>query len=231
MNKGHKMIVGSAALLLGVSLCVPSSFAAKQLSDEEMDQATAKGQSHVAVGNFVLQTITDVSEARVLAGTDTQRETTAGNLINVAGENNVAAGANAAVSSGSDITQENLVDQSKGATVESLDSSATLDDDGITISTTDTIRDNVIAADRIALGDEEAIQDILDATIYEVDLSSGAQAEATGLNIINAAGRNNVAAVWNIASSTGGDVLLNNVLGGAGTGGAISQSNVVNQFN
>jgi hypothetical protein len=106
--------------LISVALAAPSFAAKKALNDEQMDQATAKGQSTVSKGQGH-QTINDKAKAHVELKDQAQQNATAGNIINVAGENNVAATVNAAVSSGGatdSIDQRNDIDQNKAAYID-----------------------------------------------------------------------------------------------------------------
>jgi hypothetical protein len=120
MKRMHKWIVGGITFTVAMSLVTASTFAAKALTDEEMDQATAKGQSTVSKGNGN-QTINDNAKANVSLIDQAQQNAVAGDLINVAGENNVAAVVNAASSGGGaidSIEQENNVVQNKAAVID-----------------------------------------------------------------------------------------------------------------
>jgi hypothetical protein len=185
MKRTQKWIAGGITFVLSAALCT-SSFAAKAMNDEEMDQATAKGQSAVSKGSgnqtikdkseaslkfnntvIVDQTIHNLGDYQKVSGGVVYEEGTgapqfdpncpdcvrptgpqtqalnnkqvtekdesvgnvnavqanvvAGNLINAAGENNVAATVNAASSGGGSedtIKQINDIDQSKAAYVD-----------------------------------------------------------------------------------------------------------------
>jgi len=98
-----------------VSLFVPSSFAARAMSDDEMDSTTAKGQSAIDKGSGN-QEINDHSDYKVEIKDYAQSELQAGNAVNAAGENNIASAVNAATTSGT-LNQENNIDQNKAGTI------------------------------------------------------------------------------------------------------------------
>jgi hypothetical protein len=108
-----------AAITLGMSVAlVSSSFAAQALTDDEMDKATAKGQSAVLKNSSGDQTILDNSLASVELHENAQQELTAGTAVNAAGENNIATAVNAAKVVTGDVSQNNDIWQSKAASVE-----------------------------------------------------------------------------------------------------------------
>jgi hypothetical protein len=89
----------------------------------------------------------------------------------------------------------------------------------------------IVIADHVKIGNGS--QNITDETEYDVKLRDDAQGAATALNIINVAGRNNMAVAWNLASSTGGAIGVSPFVGGGAisTPDSISQLNVVKQVN
>jgi len=105
-----------------VSLFVPSSFAAKAMSDDEMDSTTAKGQSAIDQGSGN-QEINDHSSYKVDVGEYAQSELQAGNAINAAGENNIASAVNAATTGGT-LDQVNNINQNKAGTIACADSAS-----------------------------------------------------------------------------------------------------------
>jgi hypothetical protein len=107
------------ALTLSLSVALASSsFAAQALSDEEMDKATAKGQSAVLKNSDGDQTVIDNSIGTVTLHENAQSELTAGTAANVAGANNIATAVNAAKVVTGDVSQNNDIWQSKAASVQ-----------------------------------------------------------------------------------------------------------------
>jgi len=104
-----KMLAALTTVAL-VGLFAQSSFAAKAMSDSELDATTAKGQSAISVGSGD-QIIVDHSEYELKVKDAAQQEITAGVIANVAGENNVAAAINTA--DGATISQNNTIKQDK----------------------------------------------------------------------------------------------------------------------
>jgi hypothetical protein len=78
-----------------------------------------------------------------------------------------------------------------------------------------------IVADHVVINSGN--QTITDATFYSVLLDGNAQQDAVALNIFNAAGRNNIAAAWNFASSDEPGVI--------NVGGNLTQLNTIKQTN
>jgi hypothetical protein len=115
------------AITLGLTVAfATASFAAQALSDDEMDKATAKGQSAVLKNSSTFdgetvvgadQTVLDLSVATVTLHENAQSELTAGTAANVAGANNIATAVNAAKMVTGNVDQNNDITQDKAATV------------------------------------------------------------------------------------------------------------------
>jgi hypothetical protein len=97
---------------------------------------------------------------------------------------------------------------------------------------TDNSKLDIVQGDHVKIGDE-GDQRICLETEYDLSMQGSAQNAATALNIINASGRNNIAAAWNLASSAGGSIGVDTFVGAgaASTPGTIHQVNVVKQVN
>jgi hypothetical protein len=143
MSKYTKWLIGGIALCVSLLLVASSSFAATALTDEELDETTAAGQSAVQKNGDCdecsSQTINDRAQASVTILNQAQEETTAGNLINVAGENNVAGAVNLADTDGGMIDQLNDITQSKAATVVQMDGVSSRTETETSLDLTDTV--------------------------------------------------------------------------------------------
>jgi hypothetical protein len=198
----RKHIVVISALALSSSLMVGQSFAAKTMNDSEMDGTTAAGQPRVAVGNGQ-QIINDNSLYTVAIDLNGQSGIVGDNVANVAGENNVAVGMNvASVDGGGLVDQINDIQQTRNASLEAPSitwtdgSAANADGD---VNTGDmTVVDIKASADHVKLGHGDQVEE--DNSTYTVEITDAAQADATVFNMVNAAGRNNVAVGLNAAN-------------------------------
>jgi hypothetical protein len=200
MKSKHIVVIG--ALVISGSLMVGQSFAAKTMDDSEMDGTTAAGQPRVAVGNGQ-QIINDNSLYTVALDLGAQGGIVGDNVANVAGENNVAVGMNvAAVDGGGEVDQINDIAQTRNASLTApsitwTDGSAANADGDINTGEM-TVVDINASADHVKLGHGDQVEE--DNSTYTVELTDTAQADATVFNMVNAAGRNNVAVGLNAAN-------------------------------
>jgi hypothetical protein len=159
---------------------------------------------------------------------DAQSGIVGDNVANVAGENNVAVGMNVAVVDGGGmVDQINDVEQTRNASLESpsitwTDGTATTDNG--TAGGDITVTDISATADHVKIGHGDQVEE--DNSLYTVEVTDAAQGDATVFNLVNAAGRNNVAVALNAANRDYTGFL--GALSGAET---ITQLNTVKQGN
>lgn len=228
MKQKHMVVIGALTICGSLLIAVPSSFAAKAMDDKDMDQTTAAGQPRVDIGNGQ-QVINDNSLYTISLDLNAQNAIVGDSIANVAGENNVAVGVNVAnVDGAGTVDQLNDITQQRNSQVDVAglltwvdglvstangDASGDISVDGITAS-----------ADHIKIGHGDQTED--DNSVYAVDITDDAQANAVVLSMVNAAGRNNVAVAINAANR---DQALSL---GAGFGAIeVSQLNTIVQSN
>jgi hypothetical protein len=201
MKHKHMTLIGVLSICGSLLVVVPSSFAAKALSDKDMDRTTAAGQPRVDVGNGQ-QTITDNSLYTVTISADGQNAITGDSVVNVAGENNVAVGVNVANVDGlGEVDQINDMQQTRNAKLDIKTISwtdGTVDTDNGTVTGDITVDTITASADHIKLGHGDQTEE--DNSTYTVELTDQAQQDAVVLSMVNAAGRNNVAVALNAAN-------------------------------
>ena len=203
MNQKHMMVIGALAICGSLLVAVPSSFAAKSMSDKDMDQTTAAGQPRIDIGNGQ-QTIEDSSLYTVTIGGTAQSGLSGDSIVNAAGENNVAVGVNVVnVDGGGSVDQLNDIEQQRNSkvtitTLSWADAVTVLSADGSTSAGGITVAGITASADHIKIGHGDQTE--VDNSTYTVELTDSAQSEAVGLSVANVAGRNNVAVALNAAN-------------------------------
>jgi hypothetical protein len=106
---------------------------------------------------------------------------------------------------------ENTSDEAQSSRTVTASRTVTLDSDAVT---------EVVEADHVKLG--EGDQTITDLSEVSVLIAGQSQQDAVALNLVNVAGRNNVATAWNVGSSLSALDL---------SGGNIKQVNTISQVN
>ena len=114
MKNKYMIVVGALTVCGSLLVTVPSSFAAKSMNDQDMDQTSAGGQSRIDIGDGD-QYIGDGSIYQV--SVEGQQNDVGGSIINLAGENNVAVGLNVANSDAGQVLQYNNVSQQRNGQV------------------------------------------------------------------------------------------------------------------
>ncbi len=233
--KKHMVVIGALTICGSLLVGVPSSFAAKSMNDQEMDQTTAAGAAgQIDIGNGE-QTIIDNSAYTLTL--DGQGSVVGGSVVNAAGVNNVAVAVNALnvdpTANAADATQNNDITQTHntGITADGVTwtdgtvSTTAGDVTGGLASTT------ITAAGTVKIGHGD--QTVTDGSVYSVDVGATAQQTVAVLSVVNAAGLNNVAVGINAANdsltSGSGNVVGLGIGGSFGT--SISQINTLIQSN